>query len=114
MKFFFIIFSESPEKTEKSGEKNGGSLVVDLTRAKVGNTEYTECQAFSPVALIGSPTPHPQENVAPPLWFQGGGGTHSLVGEGAGEPIQTKGQKRRFSRYSTNNPSTVGKYRYRT
>jgi hypothetical protein len=34
----FIIFSESPEKTEKSGEKKGGSLVVDLTRAKVGNT----------------------------------------------------------------------------
>ncbi len=76
-----------------------GSLVVDLTRGKVGNTEWTECLAFSLVVRIGSSTPHPQENVAPsPFWDQGG--THSLAGEGAGEPIQTMGQTLRSSRHS--------------
>ncbi len=49
--------------------------------------EYTECQALYPVVRIGSPTPHLQESVAPPVWVQGrrhtnfrmrgGGGTNS-------------------------------------
>ncbi len=39
------------------------------------------------------PPPHPQASVAlPPLVPGGGGGAHSLAGEGAGEPIRTKGQ----------------------
>jgi hypothetical protein len=35
----------------------------------------------------------------PPFWFRGG--THSLAGRGRGEPIRTKGQTLRYSRYST-------------
>jgi hypothetical protein len=49
-------------------------------------TEYTECQAFSPVVRIGFPRPLTGKRVLPPppLVPWGGGGTHSLGGEGAG------------------------------
>jgi hypothetical protein len=43
----------------------------------------------------------PQASVSPPHSGLGGGGgeTHSLVGEGAGEPIPTKGQELWYSMY---------------
>jgi hypothetical protein len=37
------------------------------------------------------PPPHPQASVAPAFGSRGGG-THSLPGDGGGEPIPTKGQ----------------------
>ncbi len=47
-------------------------------------TEYTECQAFSPVVRtpsgIGSPRPLARKRV-----LQGGGGSHSPAGDGLGE-----------------------------
>ncbi len=81
-----------------------------------GCTEYTECQAFSPVVRIGSPTLSPvSESVARPLpppplilrWDT------IACGRGCrGEPIRTKGQTFCFwySRYSMIPllPSTYG------
>jgi hypothetical protein len=43
-------------------------------------TEYTECQAFYPVAQIGSPHPIIRKRVLPPTL------THLLRGEGVGGP----------------------------
>jgi hypothetical protein len=58
-------------------------------------TEYTECQAFSPVVRIGS---HPRllnrKRVLPPPWFGGGGHTRlresgRRVGANSGEGTDT-------------------------
>ncbi len=53
-------------------------------------TQNTECQAFYLVVRIGSPTPYPQERVAPPSlgprWE-----THSFVGERVGGPNSDDG-----------------------
>ncbi len=65
-------------------------------------TEYTECQAFSPVVRIGSPPPAPSPTsercISPPLFPKGG--THSLAGEWTGELSRTKGQTLWNSMYS--------------
>jgi hypothetical protein len=44
------------------------------------------------------PPPHPPASVAPPPLVPGG--THSLAGEGVGEPIRTKGRTIWYSSYS--------------
>jgi hypothetical protein len=55
-------------------------------------TEYTECQAFSPVVRISSaPPPNPQASAAPPLWFQRAGGDTLAEGERAGEANADEG-----------------------
>jgi hypothetical protein len=45
-------------------------------------TEYTECQAFSPVVRIGSPSRRLTRTrvLPPPPFGSKGGGTHSLAG----------------------------------
>jgi hypothetical protein len=40
---------------------------------------------FSSRRNCDSPTPHPQASVPPPPLVRGGGGAHSLAGEGVGE-----------------------------
>jgi hypothetical protein len=62
------------------------------TEKNASATEYTECQAFSPVVRYWlPPPPHPQACVAPPLVP---GGTHSLVGEvgGGGSQFGRRGR----------------------
>jgi hypothetical protein len=51
--------------------------------------------SFSPVVRIGTPPPsHTQASVCFPLWLAGGGGAHSLAGEGVcGIPNRTTGEK---------------------
>ncbi len=65
------------------------------------STEYTECQAFCPVVRIGSHVPHPLTHkgvLLPPLvgsnWE-----THSLAGEGVGDPIPAKEKTLCYSAY---------------
>ncbi len=56
--------------------------------------EYTECQAFSPCSRPNwlHLLPHQQASVSPlSIWFRGGGGIHSLAGEGAGEANTDEG-----------------------
>jgi hypothetical protein len=55
------------------------------------STEYTVCQAFCPVVQIGSPHPLTFKRVLlPPLGPNRE--THSLAGEGVGEPNSYKGK----------------------
>jgi hypothetical protein len=68
-------------------------------------TGYTEYQAFFPVVQIGSPPPpHPPGIVLfPPLDPRGE--THSLAGEGVGEPNSDEGTDT-LVLYAYFNPST--------
>ncbi len=59
-------------------------------------TEYTECQAFCPVVINGSPSP--ASEYVPPTRVLGG--PHSLARRGWGDPIPTKGQTFWYSMYS--------------
>ncbi len=64
-------------------------------------TEYTECQGFSPVVIIGSPRTFTCKRVLPPTPLVPGGGGHTRLRErGRGEPVRTKGQTPWCSRYT--------------
>jgi hypothetical protein len=67
-------------------------------------TEYTECQAFSPVVRIAYPRPLTRRRVLPPPPILGSRvDTLASIrggGEGRGEPTRTKGRTFWFSRYS--------------
>jgi hypothetical protein len=61
-------------------------------------TEYTECQSFSPVVRIGSPSPASACCLPPPLWFQVG--DTLACGNGAGGANLAMRQTLWYSRYS--------------
>jgi hypothetical protein len=46
------------------------------------------------------PPPSPAGECVPPFGSGGGGGAHSLAGEGGGVPIRTRGQTLWYSRYT--------------
>jgi hypothetical protein len=74
----------SPQRVGKGGIYGQGSSFPCFV-----TTECTECQAYSSVVRIGSPRPLTRRRVYP-HWFRGGGGgTHSLAGEGAGTKTGT-------------------------
>ncbi len=74
------------------------------------STEQTECQAFSPVVLIGSA--HLLTRMRVLLCPLVPGGTHSLAGEGVGGPNSddrsAPGQTLWYSRYNTTMGERVG------
>jgi hypothetical protein len=56
-------------------------MLASVLSLTVQTTEYTECQAFSPV--VRNRPPPPASECCPPHHLVPGG-THSLAGEGAG------------------------------
>jgi hypothetical protein len=60
-------------------------------------TWYTEYHAFFPVVRIGSPHPLTPPGSVP---LDPRGETHSLAGEGVGDPIPTKGQTLWYSMHT--------------
>jgi hypothetical protein len=52
------------------------------------NYTYSVCPLSLPSSELGPPAPSPTSECVPPLEPKSGGGQHSLVGEGAGEPIR--------------------------
>jgi hypothetical protein len=70
-------------------------------RYKVG-TDWPPSRQSARLSLRSSelapPAPSPGSECCPPL-FQGGG-AHSLVGKGAGEPVRTNGHTLWYSKYN--------------
>jgi hypothetical protein len=73
--------------------KKIGDLFPNEYKNSAMTTEYTECQAFSPVVRIGSPAPTSKRVLPSPPFGSGGGGHTRLRERGrGGEPIRTKRQ----------------------
>ncbi len=102
--YFFYLRARAPGSFRLINSQNGApparpSQIIAASQVLRRFTFVTQsrqsARLFLQVSELGPPHPYPQASVFSP-WF-GGGGAHSLVGEG---PIQMRGQTLWYSRYT--------------